>query len=169
MTERLLDRYLEVAIGPAERADVLTALRRHLLDTLVVGLEGPDGRLLLLAEGTLLTAEEGAVPDTCEVFALDQERRFVNQYGLDPETKDRLRAEGRSLGPERPPTLQALTIPDDGLEGYSGGYRLRLPGGYALALVLLHEGMHLTPSGDVVPLRAEPFDWDDEDADEEEE
>ena len=57
-----LDQYLEARVGDASRNEVLEALRGHVLRTVVVVLEAPDGSILMRTVGSIFENQTATTP-----------------------------------------------------------------------------------------------------------
>jgi hypothetical protein len=147
--EHHLDQFLGERVGDATREDVRTAIRDHMGEVVIQAeLPGwPDG---------IIHMQGWCYPADCNPATWDDDDTFVvlphgvdaQIWQLDPEFRKRL---GK---PDiQSPPIFALPPDSDGvtIEQYLGGYRWRLPGGAAVAVVLWHGIQHVTDSGDVAP------------------
>ena len=149
-SEHHLDQYLGEHIGEATREEVLTALRGHEYGTVIIELEMPGHyEPALRIQGALIGAENIEEPVQ---FLVDGDGHLMCNYHVNPDLRE---AVGATRVP-RTPTAELLHLPDVPIEQYLGdggcaGYRFDLGGGIKLALVLWHDLLHVTPSGDVAP------------------
>ena len=159
-----LDQYLEARVGDASRNEVLEALRGHVLRTVVVVLEAPDGSILMRTVGSIFESDRDDPEswETCEEFAIDGDGAFANRWHVNDNLREHNGLPTKSN--DRAATVN-LSIPKSDAEQYLDGYRWQLGGGYALAIVLHHDVLHVPPAGDLAPgLGGFTVEWHDDDA-----
>jgi hypothetical protein len=152
--ERWLDQFLgERSPLDPTRDDVLSALRGHVLGTVVLEYERDDGSTALHLQGAL--AEASRDPETWETA-----ERFVLLRNADAQRwhlhHDLLETIPGGLDPIEP-VGHLPEVPGDGIEEYLGGeagcsgYRWPAGPGLTAAVVIWHDALSVTPSGDLAP------------------
>jgi hypothetical protein len=142
MTDEALDAF-GVYVGPTTREELLRSLSDHTCGTLLVHLNAPDGSPLLHTYGDLYPAG-----------LYDPARRGE----WDAESEDHYLIGGEEYVPDgkfpigHRDAKARLHVPTDvTVEQYTGGFRVVLPGGAVLTVVIWHDVLHVTDSRDVAP------------------
>lgn len=162
--DRWLDQFLGDPAGDATREEVLDALRGHVLGSVVIEEEHQDDTTAAHVQGTLVEASRD--PDTWEAAELfsvvgsDAANAWHNsgpqweEFASGPDAPPYLRT---CLDAAKQPPLFTFGVPETGITQYLGvdagaaGYRFAREDGGALAVVLWHDLMHVTGSGDLAP------------------
>jgi hypothetical protein len=163
MTERWLDQFLGDPIGEPGRADVLEALRGHVMGEIVAEEENPDGTTARHVQGILVEASRDPESwDSAEKFAV-VDAHAANAWHKDERRWETvLRQGGRGFLREcfeaaSQPHKFTFGVPESGILEYPGtdaghaGYRFTREDGSAVAVVLWHGVMFVTEDGDLAP------------------
>lgn len=133
----------------ADRDDVLKALYGHILRTVIVSVEAPDGSTLLRVQGTLVPGSRGPGEQT-DVFALISQDVDAHVWFWDAEKRQKYGvADIRATG--------AFSVPYAGIVEYmsddrdASSYRFGLGDGTEIAVTLWNAIPGRAESGGVIP------------------
>jgi hypothetical protein len=141
--DRWLDQFLGGYIGPASRDELLAALDKHVYNTVVLQIELPDGTTLVHLHGTLFDT-----PVYDDDVSTDSEGPNELYSIGGHESFDETTSRAVLLGS---PGHLRIPAEVDVIDQFTDGFRLHLPGDLAMAVVLWHDTLHVTETGDVAP------------------
>ena len=144
--------YLGEPMDEIDRDDVLQALYAHVLRTVIVSVEAPDGGTVLRVQGTLVPGSRGSGEQT-DVFAVISRDVNAQVWFWNAEKR-------RKYGVADIRATGAFSVPETGIVEFvsddSSGYRFSLGDGTQIAVTLWNDTLQRTESGDRAPTNGRP-------------